>query len=169
MRSLTLARGQDYYTGNVFEVYDKSGVVTSSIGGGGRYDNMIGEYINDGEKYPAVGISFGLTSIFEILKTRDEFNKNNSIEVFIIPMGVKIEALDLANKLRDMGINVEIEMKDRKLKRSLDFANRENIPYVIILGEDEINNKKFVLKDMFESNNIDISMDNLDVIKDYLK
>ena len=166
---LTLARGQDYYTGNVFEVYDKSCVVTSSIGGGGRYDNMIGEYINDGEKYPAVGISFGLTSIFEILKTRDEFNKNNSIEVFIIPMSVKIEALDLANKLRNMGINVEIEMKDRKLKRSLDFANRENIPYVIILGEDEINNKKFVLKDMFESNNIDISMDNLDVIKDYLK
>ena len=61
------------------------------------------------------------------------------------------------------------EMKDRKLKRSLDFANRENIPYVIILGEDEINNKKFVLKDMFGSNNIDVSMDNLDVIKDCLK
>lgn len=166
---LTLARGQDYYTGNVFEVYDKSGVVTSSIGGGGRYDNMIGEYINDGEVYPAVGISFGLTSIFEILKTREEFNKNSSVEVFIIPMSVKIEALDLANKLREMGINVEIEMKDRKLKRSLDFANRENIPYVIILGEDEINNKKFVLKDMFGSNNIDVSMDNLDVIKDCLK
>ena len=146
---LTLARGQDYYTGNVFEVYDKSGIVTSSIGGGGRYDKMIGEYINDGEVYPAVGISFGLTSIFE--------------------MNVQIEALDLANKLRDMGINVEIEMKDRKLKRSLDFANRENIPYVIILGEDEINNNKFVLKDMFGSNNIDVTMDNLDVIKSYLK
>ena len=84
-------------------------------------------------------------------------------------MGVQIEALDLANKLRDMGINVEIEMKDRKLKRSLDFANRENIPYVIILGEDEINNNKFVLKDMFGSNNIDVTMDNLDVIKGYLK
>ena len=104
-----------------------------------------------------------------ILKIREEFNKNSSVEVFIIPMGVKIEALDLANKLREMGINVEIEMKDRKLKRSLDFANRENIPYVIILGEDEINNKKFVLKDMFGSNNIDVSMDNLDVIKDCLK
>jgi histidyl-tRNA synthetase len=130
---------------------------------------MIGEYINDGEVYPAVGISFGLTSIFEILKNREEFNKNSNIEIFIIPMNVQIEALDLANKLRDMGINVEIEMKDRKLKRSLDFANRENIPYVIILGEDEINNNKFVLKDMFGSNNIDVTMDNLDVIRDYLK
>ena len=130
---------------------------------------MIGEYINDGEVYPAVGISFGLTSIFEILKNREEFNKNSNIEIFIIPMGVQIEALDLANKLRDMGINVEIEMKDRKLKRSLDFANRENIPYVIILGEDEINNNKFVLKDMFGSNNIEVSIDNLDVIRDYLK
>ena len=166
---LTLARGQDYYTGNVFEVYDKSDIVTSSIGGGGRYDKMIGEYINDGEVYPAVGISFGLTSIFEILKNREEFNKNSNIKIFIIPMGVQIEALDLANKLRDMGINVEIEMKDRKLKRSLDFANRENIPYVIILGEDEINNNKFVLKDMFGSNNIEVSIDNLDVIRDYLK
>lgn len=122
------------------------------------------------EKYiHAVGISFGLTSIFEILKNREEFNKNSNIEIFIIPMNVQIEALDLANKLRDMGINVEIEMKDRKLKRSLDFANRENIPYVIILGEDEINNNKFVLKDMFGSNNIDVTMDNLDVIKGYLK
>ena len=130
---------------------------------------MIGEYINDGEVYPAVGISFGLTSIFEILKNREEFNKNSNIEIFIIPMGVQIEALDLANKLRDMGINVEIEMKDRKLKRSLDFANRENVPYVIILGEDEINNNKFVLKDMFGSNNIEVSIDNLDVIRDYLK
>ena len=75
---------------------------------------MIGEYINDGEVYPAVGISFGLTSIFEILKNREEFNKNSNIEIFIIPMNVQIEALDLANKLRDMGINVEIEMKDIK-------------------------------------------------------
>ena len=65
--SISLARGQNYYTGNVFEVFDKSKKLTSSIGAGGRYDNIVGTYINDGNSYPAVGISFGLSSIFEIL------------------------------------------------------------------------------------------------------
>ena len=64
----TLARGQEYYTGTIFEVYQKNGEVKSSIGGGGRYDNMIGDFIGNGKKYPAVGISFGLDAIFAILK-----------------------------------------------------------------------------------------------------
>ena len=73
----SLARGQDYYTGNVFEVYEKNGALTGAIGGGGRYDKMITEFISDGEIYPAVGISFGLTSIFELLKNREEFKDSS--------------------------------------------------------------------------------------------
>ena len=166
---LTLARGQDYYTGNVFEVYDKSGYLTSSIGGGGRYDKMVTEYINDGETYPAVGISFGLTSIYEILKTRDDFKNTSDIKFYIIPMGVDMEALSLANTLRSYGYNVDVEMKGRKLKKSLDFANRENIPYVIIVGEDEVKSGKVTVKDMINQNNFEIDLKNPEKVKEIVK
>ena len=166
---LTLARGQDYYTGNVFEVYDKSGYLTSSIGGGGRYDKMVTEYINDGEVYPAVGISFGLTSIYEILKTRDDFKNTSDIKFYIIPMGVDMEALSLANTLRSYGYNVDVEMKGRKLKKSLDFANRENIPYVIIDGEDEVKSGKVTVKDMINQNNFEIDLKNPEKVKEIVK
>ena len=166
---LTLARGQDYYTGNVFEVYDKSGYLTSSIGGGGRYDKMVTEYINDGEVYPAVGISFGLTSIYEILKTRDDFKNTSDIKFYIIPMGVDMEALSLADTLRGYGYNVDVEMKGRKLKKSLDFANRENIPYVIIVGEDEVKSGKVTVKDMINQNNFEIDLKNPEKVKEIVK
>lgn len=166
---LTLARGQDYYTGNVFEVYDKSGYLTSSIGGGGRYDKMVTEYINDGEVYPAVGISFGLTSIYEILKTRDDFKNTSDTQFYIIPMGVDMEALSLADTLRSYGYNVDVEMKGRKLKKSLDFANRENIPYVIIVGEDEVESGKVIVKDMINQNNFEIDLKNPEKVKEIVK
>jgi len=165
----SLARGQDYYTGNVFEVYEKNGQLSGAIGGGGRYDKMITEFINDGETYPAVGISFGLTSIFELLKNREEFAYSSPVDIYIIPMGTNIESLTLANKLRDLGIKVDIEMNNKKLKKSLDFCNKENIPYVIILGEDEITNNSFKLKDMFNKEEILINMNELEKIKDILK
>lgn len=166
---LTLARGQDYYTGNVFEVYDKSGYLTGSIGGGGRYDKMVTEYINDGEIYPAVGISFGLTSIYEILKNREIFQNTSDINFFIIPMNTGVESLRLADKLRSYGYNVEVEMKQRKLKKSLDFANRENIPYVIIIGEDEVTKNKVMVKDMVNGENFEISLDNPENVKNIVK
>ncbi len=165
----SLARGQDYYTGNVFEVYEKNGKLTGAIGGGGRYDKMITEFINDGETYPAVGISFGLTSIFELLKNREEFSSSSPIDIYIIPMGTNIESLSLANKLRELDIKVDLEMNNKKLKKSLDFCNKENIPYVIILGEDEINNNSFKLKDMINKEEILISMNELDKVKEVIK
>lgn len=161
----TLARGQDYYTGNVFEVYEKNMKLSGSIGGGGRYDNMVTEFIDDGEEYPAVGVSFGLTSIYELLKNDPRFEEDSLIDLFVIPMGTKIESLNLACKLRNLGLKVEVEMEDKKLKKSLDFANKENIPYVIILGEDEVNNKSFKLKNMLENREDVISFDELDKVK----
>ena len=165
----SLARGQNYYTGNVFEVYDKELRVTGSIGGGGRYDNMITDFINDGESYPAVGISFGLTSIFEILKNREDFKDKSSIDVYFIPMGTQIETLKIANKFREYGLNVEIDMMNRKLKKSLDFANKENIPYVIIVGENELINNKVIIKDMFNNSSIELDLDKIDDINTILK
>ncbi len=143
--SPTLARGQDYYTGNVFEVYEKNNKISCSIGGGGRYDNMITEFINDGNIYPAVGISFGLTSIYELLKDKDIVNNDY---IYIIPLDTNIESLKLATFLRNLGYSVDVEMSNRKLKKSLEFANKENIRYVIILGSEEVENKEFKIRDM---------------------
>ena len=165
----SLARGQDYYTGNVFEVYEKNGLLTSSIGGGGRYDKMIGEFIDDGEVYPAVGVSFGLTSLFELLKNREEFSNKSMLDIYIIPINTKVESLILGEKLRDLGFRVDIEMENKKIRKSLDFANKELIPYVIIYGEDEVKNGIFKLKDMFKNTEYEIKYDKIDEVIDILK
>ncbi len=166
--SSSLARGQNYYTGNVFEVYDRNGDINGSIGAGGRYDKMITEFINDGNEYPTVGISFGLSAIYELLKDNTIFDDKSNTDIYIIPMDTEIESLMLANNLRDLDYNVEIEMKTKKLKKSLDYANKEKIPYVIILGENEIKNNTIIVKDMFNNNSIELKLNNLEKIKEYI-
>ena len=161
----TLARGQDYYTGNVFEVYERNNKLSCSIGGGGRYDNMITNFIEDGNKYPAVGISFGLSTLFELLK---DTKINNNIDIYIVPINTNIESLKLANMLRELGYKVDIEMNNRKLKKSVEYADKENIGYVIVLGEDEVNNNKFKLKDMNKKIEYEIDIDNIEEIKKYI-
>ena len=163
--SISLARGQNYYTGNVFEVYERTGKIKCAIGSGGRYDTIIGNFIDDGNKYPAVGISFGLTSLYELLKDSDMFKDKSDTDIFIIPMDTNTESLIVANKLRRLGYNVEIEMNKRKLKKSMEYASKEKIKYVIILGEDEVNNKSFNIKNMFTGKEEKIKFENLEEIK----
>ena len=157
--SPVLARGQSYYTGVVFEVYEKNGIISSAIGGGGRYDNLITDFINDGNKYPAVGVSFGLDVIYTIIKDRDEFKNSSLLDLYIIPLDTELESLKIANKLRSMGYNVEIDSSKRKLKKSLNFADKNNINNVLILGSDEVNNKEFVVKNLVTKENIKVSYD----------
>ena len=159
--SPSLARGQEYYTGTVFEVYVTDGSIKSSIGGGGRYDKMITDFINDGKEYPAVGISFGLNVIYEILKNREEFTENALTDIFIIPMGTQIQCLKIAEIMRKAGYRVEVEMKTRKMKKSLEYANEENIPYVFILGEDELAQNNISVKNMKEKKQDIIGIDNI--------
>lgn len=116
---------------------------------------MIGEFINDGKKYPAVGVSFGLDVIFEILK--DKMKKISNIDVYIIPMNNNITALKIANQLRQNDIKVEIEMNNLKLKKALSSANETQIPLVIIFGENELKENKLIIKDM--RNNFQITED----------
>lgn len=162
----SLARGQDYYTGTVFEVYEKSGKLSCSIGGGGGYDKIITDFINDENIYPAIGISFGLTTLYEILKDNKKFQNSSQVDIFIIPINTEKESLKLANNIRKLGFKVDIEMCNKKLKKSLSFANKENIPFVIILGEDEIKNKYFYLKDMYNNNSLKIELDKLEQLED---
>ena len=110
---------------------------------------MITDFIDDGNDYPAVGISFGLTSIYELLKERNLFNEKSQTDIYIIPINTEIESLNLANEIRTLGYNVEIEMNKRKIKKSMDYANKEKIEFVIVLGETEVNEGFFYIKNMF--------------------
>ncbi|AOT69614.1 histidine--tRNA ligase [Geosporobacter ferrireducens] len=146
--NLFLARGLGIYTGTVFEVFLSDGCIQSSIASGGRYDKIIGKFLDSGQEYPAVGISFGLDVIYTAMELKAEAQKKSPVDLLIIPMGTQVEALRLACALRKKDIKVEIELRSIKLKKSLDYANKQGIPYVVILGEDELNKGCVKIKDM---------------------
>lgn len=151
-----LSRGLEIYTGIVFEFRDKLKRLTGSLGAGGRYDKIITNFINDGNIYPAVGLSFGLEPIYVILKNEE---KLSLVDYYIIPMNTEIECLELAAKIREKGKKVLIEMNNRKIKKSFDYANKENIPYVIVIGENEIKENKITIKNMNEGSQEMIDID----------
>ena len=151
-----LSRGLEIYTGIVFEFRDKLKRLTGSLGAGGRYDKIITNFINDGNVYPAVGLSFGLEPIYVILKNEE---KLSLVDYYIIPMNTEIECLELASKMRNKGKRVLIEMNNRKIKKSFDYANKENIPYVIVIGENEIKENKITIKNMNEGSQEMIDID----------
>lgn len=142
---LGLARGLSYYTGTIFEVNLKQGKVTSSVAGGGRYDNIISEFLNSKQNYPAVGISFGVDRIFDIIKPG---KKETVSDVFIIPINTEKKAIKIVQKFRASGINSEIDLMSRGVGKNLNYANTQGIPYVIFAGEKELNKKKVKLRDM---------------------
>ena len=147
----TLARGLSIYTGVVFEFYDKLKRINCAIGAGGRYDKIITNFMNNGEEYPAVGLSFGLEPIFVILKENEK--KVRLIDIYMVPFGEekeRLETLKLASKFRSMGYRVLIEMKKKKIGKCFEYADRENIHYVMIIGSDEVNSQVFKIKDMDE-------------------
>lgn len=162
-----LARGLEIYTGTVWEVFDKEKRITSAIGGGGRYDKIITNFIDDGNSYPAVGISFGLVPICEILNQKEEVS--NIYDLLIVPMDTKSVSLKLANKLREKNIKVIIEMSNRKIKKVLETANRNNIPYVIILGGNEVDNKKLDIKNMKEGTVTSVDIDDIEKMYEIIK
>lgn len=143
---LTLARGLNIYTGTVFEVFAKNSKVTSAIGGGGRYDNIITNFVSDGNEYPSVGCSFGLDAIVEVLKEKDENRFKNNLDLFIIPLNTKKESLKLANELRRFGVRVDIQYNERKLGKILNSLDRQGVPYVLVLGEEEVEKQKIQIK-----------------------
>lgn len=157
-----LARGLEIYTGTIWEVFDKQKRITSSIGAGGRYDKIITNFIDDGNVYPAVGMTFGLVPIYEIISLE---KKNNSIyDLYIIPMDTKYESLLLAKKLRDNGVKVIIEMNNKKVKKAFEWANKNNIPFVIVIGETETNTGIIKIKDMNESSEKEVNINDINSI-----
>jgi len=152
----SLARGLAYYTGPVFEVYLRNSDFTSSLAAGGRYDELIGNFIGTGEKYPAVGISFGLEPIMEVFKERrlkaKESLKKAVTQVFVIPIRSSEEILNqsrkIAQKLRQAGINTDMDLVGKGISSNLEYANAYNIPYALIVGPKELEQDKVKLRDM---------------------
>lgn len=156
-----LARGLDIYTGTIWEVFDKERRISSSIGAGGRYDKIITNFINDGNSYPAVGMTFGLVPIFEII-SKNDFDV--FYQLYIIPMGTDFESLKLATAIRKKGIKTIIEMNNRKIKKAFEWANKNNIPYAVVIGENEITTKKIKIKDMNSYKEIEVEIDDIQKI-----
>ncbi len=153
-----LSRGLNIYTGTVYETFLKDGSITSSLAAGGRYDKIIGDFLANGKEYPVVGLSFGLDVIYSALEMKQDDEIESQVDLYVIPLGTEKEALKLANQLRKNEIAVDIQMEGRRLKKSLDYANRNNIPYVIILGENELRAGKVMVKNMFTGDEIEVSL-----------
>lgn len=142
-----LARGLEIYTGTIYEIFVRDGRIKSSIGSGGRYDNAIGGLLGGTERFATVGISFGLDVIFTAMMLGKQKNPQAPIDIYIIPINTIAESLVLAKALRKEH-RVEVELSGKKIRKAMDKANRENIPFVIVLGEEEVTQGQYILKNM---------------------
>ena len=146
---LTLARGLNYYTGAIFEVKALD-VQIGSISGGGRYDNLTGVFGMSGMS--GVGISFGADRIYDVLNQLDLYPKEavNATQLLFVNFSDKEAAycLPVLSQARDAGIRAEIYPDSAKMKKQMSYANDKNIPFVAIVGENEMNEGKLTLKNM---------------------
>jgi histidyl-tRNA synthetase len=143
---LSISRGLDYYTGTVYETYLTDYTQFGSICSGGRYDNLTSYYSNN--KFPGVGCSIGLTRLFDCLLREDlvDISEETSTKALVIGMeGFDSYALEIGKDLRNSSINTEVVFG---LKGSFKYADKLNIPYVIVVGEEEAKTNKYTLKDM---------------------
>ena len=155
----TLARGLTIYTGLVFEFYDKEERITSAIGAGGRYNKIITDFMNNGNEYPAIGLSFGLEPIYAILK--DKENNISLIDIYLVPLDTNIETLKLATNLRNNNIKVLIEMNKKKVSKCFEYAESMNINYISIIGSNEIESGILRVKNMKNKEEFEIKIENL--------
>ncbi|WP_321827633.1 histidine--tRNA ligase [Maribacter dokdonensis] len=167
---VTLARGLNYYTGAIFEVAAPEGVKMGSIGGGGRYDDLTG--IFGLKNVSGVGISFGLDRIYLVLEELDLFPEaiDRSLQVLCVNFGEKeaMAALKLVTQLRKAGIKADMYPSSAKMQKQMKYANNRNVPYVILIGEQELSNNSFVVKNMNEGSQLEYSLNNVGAFIDYL-
>ncbi len=145
----TIARGLDYYTGTVYETFLNEYRELGSVCSGGRYENLAENYTD--KKLPGVGISIGLTRLFYKLNELGliKATKKSVADVLIVPMMDDMkEAIALGTNLRAAGINTEIYLNDKKIKAKMKYADRLKIPYVIVVGENEVQANKLKVKNM---------------------
>lgn len=158
--NLSIARGLDYYTGTVYETFITGYEKLGSVCSGGRFDNLAGFYTK--EKLPGVGMSIGLTRLFYQLKENKLLKEEKGAisKAVILPMGNTIdECIKIGNILRSEGINNTIYFEDTKFKNKILYATKLNAKYAIIIGEEEVKNNTYTLKDLnkFEQKSVDLN------------
>jgi histidyl-tRNA synthetase len=144
---LSLARGLDYYTGPIFEVFAEKGV--GSIAGGGRYDKMIGLFM--GRDVPATGISLGIERIMEVMKERKMIEPIKCrTKIFVIAVNDKVrnDVLGIVQSLRKDSISADYDLRSRSISKQLEYASSLGIPFVAIVGERELKEDSVNLRDM---------------------
>ena len=169
---LTIARGLDYYTGTVYETTLNSHPEIGSVCSGGRYENLA-EYYTD-KKLPGVGISIGLTRLFYVLDEQGLINgdlPSSPCDVLIIPQTEDLSfAISAATLLRDSGIRAQIYTEAKKFKAKMSYADKLGTPFVVIIGEDEINSGVLAVKNMRTGEQVALApVDAADSIKAALK
>ncbi|WP_456867404.1 histidine--tRNA ligase [Galbibacter sp. BG1] len=160
---VTLARGLNYYTGAIFEVSAPSEVKMGSIGGGGRYDDLTGIFgLKD---VSGVGISFGLDRIYLVLEELNLFPEEvlESTKVLFLNFGETeaLYCLKALKKLREVDVKSEMYPDDAKMKKQMNFANKRNIPFVVLAGSKEIQEEKFTLKNMKTGEQFEVTTEEL--------
>lgn len=169
MVDLTIARGLDYYTGTVYETFLNRYRELGSVCSGGRYENLA-EYYTD-KKLPGVGISIGLTRLFYKLNELNaiQSEKKSMADILIISMLDDMsEPAKFATELRKLDVKTEIYLNNKKLKAKMKYADKLQIPYVIVIGEDEIASKTVKMKNMQTGEETEVAMQ-AEAIKALLK
>ena len=159
---VTLARGLNYYTGAIFEVAAPEHVKMGSIGGGGRYDDLTGIFgLKD---VSGVGISFGLDRIYLVLEELGLFPDvlEHTLDVLCVNFGENeaFAALKLVKAFRKLGIKSDVYPNAAKMQKQMKYANKRKVPYVVLIGEQELANNSFVVKDMSKGGQKIYDMDN---------
>jgi len=143
----TLTRGFDYYTGTVFEVFDTNKENPRSLFGGGRYDNLVSAFTN--QSVPALGFGMGDVTVRDFLETHKLLPKINSTTKLYICVAPEVnmeEVYKVAGTLREGGINVAVDISGKKLSDQLKSLDKRNISYVSTIGEEELKNNKFTIR-----------------------
>ena len=135
---LSLARGLDYYTGNVYEIDIGQKL---SVGGGGRYDSLVRNLT--GKDLTGVGISIGITRLFDLVSDKIKVNDSK-----VSVVGINTNPLEIVNSLRSNGIVTNYDLNSRNLRSAMNYANKTGSNYVVLVGERELKAKKFVVRDM---------------------
>ncbi|MEZ4974148.1 MAG: histidine--tRNA ligase [Cyclobacteriaceae bacterium] len=160
---IALARGLSYYTGGIFEVKINN-VAIGSVSGGGRYDNLTGVF-GSKEKLSGVGISFGLDRIYDAMEELNLFPPETDVssEVLIAHLDEKAMSYGFTalKELRKDGISAEIYPDITKLKKQLDYANKKKIPYVVVIGEDEMKSGKLSFRHMKTGDQQSLTLDEI--------
>lgn len=159
---ITLARGLNYYTGCIFEVKTNE-VQMGSIGGGGRYDDLTGMFGLSG--LTGVGVSFGADRIFDVLEELNLFPAEGTArtKLLVVNFDENLESftLPLIYRLRESGIAVELYPSAAKIKKQMSYADSKRIPYVLLVGEEEVNSGMLSLKNMETGDQVKVSIDEL--------